>query len=223
VVKKSSQIRNHQKTMVLDEAKLFLTRVIGVDAYVFRDGACVWHNPPIIHYDDYTAETSGGGREEVGDVTRDIGADHWAYYGHEAILTRGSSDSVFVVPSASSTSAVDSKALAHANEIERREKLVSIYKKALNATGTVEDCSIDPLIPYLYLLKEEVPLTEAQKNNLWHVLHRELFPRFLEVRDTMPGLAFIGPDTVGVVFCKADGSHAVIKLRWSGALWKVED
>jgi len=37
----------------------------------------------------------------------------------------------------------------------------------------------------------------------------------------MPGLVFTGNDTVVVVFCKADGSHAVVNLSWNGAEWKV--
>jgi len=107
--------------------------------------------------------TSGHGFEYVGGITWDVGAEHWASYHHEAFISRGSYDSVFVVVnSGSGLSSEEYEAMARAAQIQLREKLVSLYRKALAAARVADDLSRDP-IPYLYLLREEVSLTRIRR------------------------------------------------------------
>ncbi len=189
---------------------------IGAHAYLFRDRCYVDHDEQIqLHCDDVTA--SVGGREATGGVAWEIGADHWAYY-REAVITRGSLESVFV-PFVTDTSGPDYEAQAQAAKAKLDAMLVVKCKAIMdlqNITGTGP-------IPYLYLLQGSNPLTAEQRDSLWHILHKDVFPSMLAPGDGMPGITFLNEYTVGAIFGKVDGSSSVVTLTWDGIGWKVGD
>ncbi len=107
------------------------------------------------------------------------------------------------------------KAQAEAAMAKLKAELTAIYKEVMELTGT---SGTEP-IGYLDLLKEDIPISNDQKHSLWHFLYSDLFAEMLEKGDTMPGITFINDTTVGVIFCKADGSRDLVEVRWSETKW----